>query len=58
MLLHTCVTGTCIIGGYMYRGSKYPNMVGSYLFADFDQNWLATMMKDTGGAYYANYLLT
>lgn len=27
----------CIIGGYVYRGSKYPRMKGVYFFADFGE---------------------
>ena len=33
--------GESITGGYVYRGSAYPALVGTYLFADYVHGWVA-----------------
>jgi glucose/arabinose dehydrogenase len=36
-------SGESITGGYVYRGSKYPALVGTYLYADFVKGWLGAL---------------
>ncbi|MBK8001011.1 MAG: PQQ-dependent sugar dehydrogenase [Verrucomicrobia bacterium] len=43
-----------IIGGFVYRGNKFPNAYfGSYFFADYAQNWIRRLTFDTNGAVNA-----
>ena len=36
-------TGESISGGYVYRGSAYPALVGTYLFGDYVKGWVAAL---------------
>jgi uncharacterized repeat protein (TIGR03806 family) len=38
--------GQCTIGGYVYRGSAMPNLVGTYVFADYGSGNLWTLTHD------------
>jgi hypothetical protein len=41
--------GWCaIIGGYVYRGSAMPDLVGTYLFADLCGGWLVALRVEDG----------
>lgn len=41
-----------VTGGYVYRGSTYPGMIGAYIFADFCSNELA-FVDDTNNIQFA-----
>jgi uncharacterized repeat protein (TIGR03806 family) len=38
--------GGCIIGGAVYRGNRYPNLYGKYLFADYIKGRIMTLEYD------------
>lgn len=46
--------GNSVTGGYVYRGTKYPALIGTYLFADFGAGWVAGAKADGAGAALAS----
>jgi hypothetical protein len=40
--------GASVIGGYVYRGSRYPCLQGRYFYADYDSNVVRSFII-TGG---------
>jgi glucose/arabinose dehydrogenase len=41
-------SGLCVIGGFVYRGSAYPQLVGKYVFGD----WSSGFYNPAGQLYY------
>lgn len=41
--------GGCVIGGYVYRGSENPDLVGKYIFGDFNNGQIRAMSYTPGG---------
>lgn len=40
--------GCSVIGGYVYRGSRIPAVVGHYFFADYCAGWIRSFKYDRG----------
>jgi len=50
--------GNCsIIGGYVYRGSALPALVGRYIFGDYCTGWLWSTYEKTPNHWYTAQLL-
>ncbi len=50
--------GRCVIGGFVYRGSNYPELDGKYIFSDHETQNVWTLTKDPmGGAPTVEFLL-
>jgi glucose/arabinose dehydrogenase len=45
------VGGCSITGGYIYRGSKYPVMQGTYFFGDYCSGIIWSLQRDAGGQW-------
>ena len=50
---YTHSEGVSVIGGYVYRGSVIPEMVGRYFYSDFSSDWIRTFLYD--GAVSEHY---
>jgi len=48
---NTHVAGTCAVtGGYVYRGTAIPGLIGHYLYSDYCARWLRSFRYSNGQA--------
>lgn len=45
--------GCSVTGGYVYRGTAYPDLVGHYVLADYCSGKFWTLVRDSQGAWQA-----
>ena len=50
--------GTCVIGGYVYRGALHPELQGKYIFGDHGSSRIWSMEEKAGGTLQINTLVT
>ena len=41
--------GHCVIGGVIYRGSRFPDLYGAYLISDYSYGWMGTVRPNAQG---------
>jgi glucose/arabinose dehydrogenase len=55
---HSSSGGISVIGGFVYRGSAIPALVGTYIFGDLSSGNVWGLKEDAGGTWQRTVLLT
>ena len=50
--------GGCIIGGLVYRGGDHPDLVGHYVYGDWNTGVIRSLSQSPGGPWVATDLVT
>jgi glucose/arabinose dehydrogenase len=50
--------GTAVIGGYVYRGSAIPALVGTYVFGDLSSGRVWGLKQETNGSWTRTQIMT
>ena len=43
-----CSSDLSVIGGFVYRGTRFPALAGQYFFSDYCQGWLRSARYTNG----------
>lgn len=54
--LHSNANGCSVTGGFVYRGSKYPDLYGQYIFADYCSGRWWNIRQNANGTFSASVL--
>lgn len=54
---HSTANGCSVTGGFVYRGAKYKNLYGKYVYADYCNNKIYMLRETTPGVYINSTLL-
>lgn len=55
---HDAAGGTAVIGGFVYRGSVIPGLVGTYVFGDLSSGHVWGLWQDAQGSWQQTLVLT
>jgi glucose/arabinose dehydrogenase len=55
---HDAAGGSAVIGGFVYRGTAIPGLVGTYLFGDFSSGNVWGLRQDAQGAWQRTLMFT
>jgi hypothetical protein len=53
--VNTTAIGRSVTGGFVYRGSQYPDMYGYYILGDYESGNVWTILADSAAGYPSDY---